>query len=184
MGCDKHIMSSINVVCCPLQASLGGRVRLMITGAAPISPSVLTFMKAAIGCQVTHGWAQFLLYMPLPVLFFHRLVIRLMLFWSVLWRLWTNRVYCWMQHDRAWRWDCRWESLKKSDLPVQPQYFSLRLFECSLVQFLDRLINLRQQVTSDLLCLATQLNWWMWLRWTTWLWTGRGRWRETQITKP
>lgn len=37
---------------CPLQASLGGRVRLMITGAAPISPSVLTFLRAAIGCQV------------------------------------------------------------------------------------------------------------------------------------
>lgn len=51
------------------------------------------------------------------------------------------------------------------------------------VQFWDRLINLHQQVTSELLCLATQLNWWMCLRWTTWLWTGRGRWRQTRITK-
>lgn len=42
-----------NVVCCPLQASLGGRVRLMITGAAPISPTVLTFLRAAVGCQVS-----------------------------------------------------------------------------------------------------------------------------------
>lgn len=37
----------------PLQASLGGRVRVMVTGAAPISPSVLTFLRAALGCQVT-----------------------------------------------------------------------------------------------------------------------------------
>ncbi|TKS72761.1 Long-chain-fatty-acid--CoA ligase 1 [Collichthys lucidus] len=36
-----------------VQASLGGRVRLMATGAAPISPTVLTFLRAAIGCQVT-----------------------------------------------------------------------------------------------------------------------------------
>lgn len=37
----------------PLQASLGGRVRLMITGAAPVSPTVLTFLRAALGCQVS-----------------------------------------------------------------------------------------------------------------------------------
>lgn len=29
-------------------------MRLMITGAAPISPVVLTFLRAALGCQVTH----------------------------------------------------------------------------------------------------------------------------------
>lgn len=45
-------LTSFDVVCCPLQASLGGRVRLMITGAAPISPTVLTFLRAAIGCNV------------------------------------------------------------------------------------------------------------------------------------
>lgn len=37
-----------------LQASLGGRVRLMITGAAPVSPTILTFLRAALGCQVSH----------------------------------------------------------------------------------------------------------------------------------
>lgn len=47
------MQSVLKVVCCPLQASLGGRVRLMATGAAPISPTVLTFLRAAIGCQVT-----------------------------------------------------------------------------------------------------------------------------------
>ncbi|XP_078480004.1 long-chain-fatty-acid--CoA ligase 1-like isoform X1 [Lampetra planeri] len=41
-----------------VQASLGGRVRLMITGAAPISPSVLTFLRAAIGCQFYEGYGQ------------------------------------------------------------------------------------------------------------------------------
>lgn len=40
------------LVCCGLQASLGGHVRLMITGAAPISPDVLTFLRVAMGCQV------------------------------------------------------------------------------------------------------------------------------------
>lgn len=37
-----------------LQASLGGRVRLIITGAAPVSPTILTFLRAALGCQVSH----------------------------------------------------------------------------------------------------------------------------------
>lgn len=34
------------------QASLGGKVRLMVTGAAPVSATVLTFLRAALGCQV------------------------------------------------------------------------------------------------------------------------------------
>lgn len=38
--------------CCPLQDSVGGKVRLMLTGAAPISAHVLTFLRAALGCQV------------------------------------------------------------------------------------------------------------------------------------
>ncbi|XP_044062190.1 long-chain-fatty-acid--CoA ligase 1-like [Siniperca chuatsi] len=41
-----------------VQASLGGRVRLMLTGAAPISPAVLTFLRAAIGCQFYEGYGQ------------------------------------------------------------------------------------------------------------------------------
>uniref|UniRef100_A0A3Q1IXW9 Long-chain-fatty-acid--CoA ligase n=1 Tax=Anabas testudineus TaxID=64144 RepID=A0A3Q1IXW9_ANATE len=41
-----------------VQSSLGGRVRLMITGAAPISPAVLTFLRAAIGCQFYEGYGQ------------------------------------------------------------------------------------------------------------------------------
>ncbi|XP_054454092.1 long-chain-fatty-acid--CoA ligase 1-like [Anoplopoma fimbria] len=41
-----------------VQASLGGRVRLMLTGAAPISPTVLTFLRAAVGCQFYEGYGQ------------------------------------------------------------------------------------------------------------------------------
>uniref|UniRef100_A0A8C9SX19 Long-chain-fatty-acid--CoA ligase n=1 Tax=Scleropages formosus TaxID=113540 RepID=A0A8C9SX19_SCLFO len=37
---------------------LGGRVRLMITGAAPVSPTVLTFLRAALGCQFYEGYGQ------------------------------------------------------------------------------------------------------------------------------
>ncbi|XP_073800741.1 long-chain-fatty-acid--CoA ligase 1a isoform X3 [Danio rerio] len=48
---DKLIFSKV-------QASLGGRVRLMITGAAPVSPTVLTFLRAALGCQFYEGYGQ------------------------------------------------------------------------------------------------------------------------------
>ncbi|XP_019939763.1 long-chain-fatty-acid--CoA ligase 1-like isoform X1 [Paralichthys olivaceus] len=41
-----------------VQDSLGGRVRLMFTGAAPISPVVLTFLRAALGCQFYEGYGQ------------------------------------------------------------------------------------------------------------------------------
>uniref|UniRef100_A0A667ZR71 Long-chain-fatty-acid--CoA ligase n=1 Tax=Myripristis murdjan TaxID=586833 RepID=A0A667ZR71_9TELE len=41
-----------------VQASLGGRVRLMITGAAPVSPTVLTFLRSALGCQFYEGYGQ------------------------------------------------------------------------------------------------------------------------------
>uniref|UniRef100_A0A672QTQ7 Long-chain-fatty-acid--CoA ligase n=1 Tax=Sinocyclocheilus grahami TaxID=75366 RepID=A0A672QTQ7_SINGR len=35
-----------------IQASLGGRLRMIITGAAPASATVLDFLRAALGCQV------------------------------------------------------------------------------------------------------------------------------------
>ncbi|KAL0973937.1 hypothetical protein UPYG_G00213180 [Umbra pygmaea] len=41
-----------------VQASLGGRVRLMMTGAAPVSATVLTFLRAALGCQFYEGYGQ------------------------------------------------------------------------------------------------------------------------------
>lgn len=41
-----------------VQASMGGCVRLMIVGAAPISPTVLTFLRTAMGCQFYEGYGQ------------------------------------------------------------------------------------------------------------------------------
>ncbi|XP_058854298.1 long-chain-fatty-acid--CoA ligase 1-like isoform X1 [Acipenser ruthenus] len=41
-----------------VQASLGGKVQLMITGAAPVSPTVLSFLRAALGCQFYEGYGQ------------------------------------------------------------------------------------------------------------------------------
>ncbi|NXT44503.1 ACSL5 ligase, partial [Pelecanoides urinatrix] len=41
-----------------VQETMGGKVRIMVTGAAPISPSVLTFLRAALGCQIFEGYGQ------------------------------------------------------------------------------------------------------------------------------
>ncbi|XP_076004184.1 long-chain-fatty-acid--CoA ligase 1-like [Genypterus blacodes] len=41
-----------------IQASLGGHVRIILTGAAPVSPTVLTFLRAALGCQFYEAYGQ------------------------------------------------------------------------------------------------------------------------------
>uniref|UniRef100_A0AAR2LC02 Arachidonate--CoA ligase n=1 Tax=Pygocentrus nattereri TaxID=42514 RepID=A0AAR2LC02_PYGNA len=48
---DKFIFHKV-------QESLGGRVRVMVTGAAPISPSVLSFLRACLGCQIFEAYGQ------------------------------------------------------------------------------------------------------------------------------
>ncbi|XP_006630837.3 long-chain-fatty-acid--CoA ligase 5 [Lepisosteus oculatus] len=41
-----------------VQETMGGRVRVMVTGAAPISPSVLSFLRACLGCQIFEAYGQ------------------------------------------------------------------------------------------------------------------------------
>lgn len=48
---DKLIFNKV-------QESLGGKVRVMVTGAAPISPTVLNFLRAALGCQIFEAYGQ------------------------------------------------------------------------------------------------------------------------------
>jgi acyl-coenzyme A synthetase/AMP-(fatty) acid ligase len=37
---------------------MGGRVKLMITGSAPLSEHVLNFIRASLGCMVVEGYGQ------------------------------------------------------------------------------------------------------------------------------
>ncbi|KAL2911690.1 medium-chain fatty acid-CoA ligase faa2 [Polyrhizophydium stewartii] len=41
-----------------IKAVLGGRVRVMISGSAPINGDVIEFLRAAFGCQVVEGYGQ------------------------------------------------------------------------------------------------------------------------------
>ncbi|XP_061565359.1 long-chain-fatty-acid--CoA ligase 5 [Cololabis saira] len=41
-----------------IQESFGGRVRIMVTGAAPISQPVLNLLRAALGCMIFEGYGQ------------------------------------------------------------------------------------------------------------------------------
>jgi long-chain acyl-CoA synthetase len=41
-----------------VKEALGGRVRIIISGSAPISGEVLSFLRACFSCQVSEGWGQ------------------------------------------------------------------------------------------------------------------------------
>lgn len=41
-----------------IRATLGGRTRLLASGASPISPEVLDFLRICFGCQVTEGYGM------------------------------------------------------------------------------------------------------------------------------
>ncbi|MGH0187331.1 UNVERIFIED_CONTAM: hypothetical protein FKN15_024787 [Acipenser sinensis] len=41
-----------------IQASLGGNLRFILTASAPISPSVLIFLRAVLGCLIFEGYGQ------------------------------------------------------------------------------------------------------------------------------
>ncbi|XP_030058592.1 long-chain-fatty-acid--CoA ligase 5 [Microcaecilia unicolor] len=48
---DKYIFRKV-------QDTMGGRVRIIVTAAAPISPSILTFMRSALGCHIFEAYGQ------------------------------------------------------------------------------------------------------------------------------
>lgn len=41
-----------------IKAKLGGRVRVMASGASPLSPDVMDFLRVCFGCQVTEGYGM------------------------------------------------------------------------------------------------------------------------------
>lgn len=41
-----------------IQDNLGGRVRLMLVGSAPLAGNVLTFARCALGCLIVEGYGQ------------------------------------------------------------------------------------------------------------------------------
>uniref|UniRef100_A0A8B9KBS6 Long-chain-fatty-acid--CoA ligase n=1 Tax=Astyanax mexicanus TaxID=7994 RepID=A0A8B9KBS6_ASTMX len=48
---DKLVLNKI-------QANLGGNVRFILTASAPISPTVLSFLRATLGCLIFEGYGQ------------------------------------------------------------------------------------------------------------------------------
>ena len=48
---DKFVFKKI-------QEQLGGRVKLLVTGSAPISENVMKFARAALGCVVLEGYGE------------------------------------------------------------------------------------------------------------------------------
>lgn len=59
---ERHIISNRSVwdrfVFKPVQESMGGRVRLLVTGSAPLASNVLTFLRCALGCMIVEGYGQ------------------------------------------------------------------------------------------------------------------------------
>uniref|UniRef100_A0AAY4B054 Arachidonate--CoA ligase n=1 Tax=Denticeps clupeoides TaxID=299321 RepID=A0AAY4B054_9TELE len=41
-----------------IQASMGGKLRFILTASAPISPTVLSFLRATLGCLIFEGYGQ------------------------------------------------------------------------------------------------------------------------------
>ena len=41
-----------------IQEDMGGRLRLMVVGSAPLAGNVLTFARCALGCLIVEGYGQ------------------------------------------------------------------------------------------------------------------------------
>jgi len=48
----------MNTASLVFQASLGGNLRFALTASAPISPTVLSFLRATMGCLIFEGYGQ------------------------------------------------------------------------------------------------------------------------------
>ncbi|KAG8184592.1 hypothetical protein JTE90_005206 [Oedothorax gibbosus] len=59
---ERHIVTNRSVwdrfVFRPVQENMGGRVRLLVTGSAPLATNVLTFLRCALGCTIVEGYGQ------------------------------------------------------------------------------------------------------------------------------
>lgn len=59
---ERHIITNRSVwdkfVFRPVQENMGGRVRFMVTGSAPLANNVLTFLRCALGCTIVEGYGQ------------------------------------------------------------------------------------------------------------------------------
>lgn len=60
-----------NVVFKDIRNLTGGRVRMMITGSAPIAGEILTFLKAVFGCPLMEGFGQTETSAPASLTFIH-----------------------------------------------------------------------------------------------------------------
>ena len=68
VGVSRNILFSLvgflthavwdNLVFGKVQQQLGGRVRLMVTGSAPISDKVMDFLRICFACPVIEGYGQ------------------------------------------------------------------------------------------------------------------------------
>ena len=54
----RNISFVDNIVFKKIRDGFGGRVKLMITGSAPLAENVLTFVRCAMGCMVIEGYGQ------------------------------------------------------------------------------------------------------------------------------
>lgn len=55
-GCTYDYYGYDQLVCSKIKARLGGNVRLMATGSAPIAPEVINFLKVAFCCPILEGY--------------------------------------------------------------------------------------------------------------------------------
>ncbi|KAI9203795.1 long-chain-fatty-acid--CoA ligase 5 [Polychytrium aggregatum] len=55
-GCVRRDTIWDKIVFKNIQNKLGGRIRLMLTGSAPISPKVLEFLRITLGCPIMEGY--------------------------------------------------------------------------------------------------------------------------------